>query len=46
MFGRLGQAYRPLFEEYDDAQLELVAEFLGRAAQATGAARQTIGRDR
>jgi DNA-binding MarR family transcriptional regulator len=46
MFGRLGQAYGPLFEEYDDAQLELVAEFLARAAQATGAARQAIGRDR
>jgi len=46
MFGRLGQAYAPLFAEYDEAQLELVAEFLSRAAQATSAARQAIHRDR
>jgi len=46
MFGRLGQAYAPLFEEYDEAQLELVAEFLRRAAQATSAAREAMGRDR
>lgn len=46
MFGRLGQAYAPLFDEYDDAQLELVAAFLARAARATSAARRGIGGDR
>jgi DNA-binding MarR family transcriptional regulator len=46
MFGRLGRAYAPVFDEYDDAQLELVAEFLQRAARATSVARAAIGRDR
>ena len=43
MFGRLGAAYAPLLDEYDDAQLVLVAEFLARAAQVTSAARGEIG---
>lgn len=46
MFGRLGQAYAPLFTDYDDDQLDLVAEFLRRAAQATHEARQSIPKDR
>jgi DNA-binding MarR family transcriptional regulator len=46
MFGRLGQAYAPLFADYDEAQLELVAEFLARAAQVTSGARQAIQKER
>lgn len=46
MFGRLGEAYAPLLAEYDDAQLELVAEFLRRAARVTNEARGTLGEAR
>jgi DNA-binding MarR family transcriptional regulator len=46
MFGRLAQHYAPLLADYDDEQLELVAEFLHRAAEATRAAREDISRER
>ncbi len=46
MFGRLAQHYAPLLADYDEEQLELIAEFLQRAAEATHAAREGISRDR
>jgi DNA-binding MarR family transcriptional regulator len=44
MFGRLAAHYAPLLADYDEDQLELVAEFLRRAAEATRAAREDITR--
>ncbi len=46
MFGRLAQHYAPLLADYDEEQLELVSEFLRRAAEATRAAREDIARER
>jgi DNA-binding MarR family transcriptional regulator len=46
MFGRLAQHYEALLADYDDDQLELVAEFLLRAAKATRKARESIARER
>jgi DNA-binding MarR family transcriptional regulator len=42
MFARLGQHMAPVLADYTDEQLELVAEFLDRATQATRAARDEI----
>jgi DNA-binding MarR family transcriptional regulator len=46
MFGRLAQHYAPLLADYDDDQLELVAGFLSRAAEATRDAREDISQAR
>jgi len=43
MFGRLGRAYAPLLDSYDDEQLAFIADFLSRAAQVTSHTRREIG---
>jgi len=44
MFGRLGEYLAPVLSDYTDDQLDLVARFLERSAEATRAARESIGK--
>ncbi len=44
MFGRLGGFFAPVFAGYTEDELELIATFLDRAAEATRSARESIPR--
>ncbi len=42
MFGRLGRFLGPVMADYTEEQLDLIATFLDRTAEATSAAREAI----